>query len=186
MECVFHTRAELRLRADQGSTCPYRASFAHSINSIHSLKRVCKDIHQCNNSPHSRTRTTSYRGAKNPVQSHSDNHIYCATMASAAAVATNASRSPLPDHEVDDVYGTTGTITGADTNLPDEAPPAVEDGDDDDEDIARPTRRKPAAADLNGVRDDEDEELADENRDAEDELFGSDPEDPLSSPYVAV
>ncbi len=107
-------------------------------------------------------------------------------MASAAAVATNASRSPLPDQEQDDVFGTTGTITGADAVLPDEISPALEDDDDEDEDIARPVRRKPAAPATNGLRDDEDEDVATGNNGGDEDLFGSDPEDPLSSPFVSL
>lgn len=105
-------------------------------------------------------------------------------MASAAAVAADASRSPLPYQEHDDVWNTTGTITGADVTLPDEVP-AAEDDDDEDDDILRPGRRKPGATMLNGSRekDSEEDDIVDD-KDADEELFGSDPDDAASSPLV--
>lgn len=101
-------------------------------------------------------------------------------MASAAAVATSVSRSPLPDQEQDDILNTTGTITSADATLPDEIPP-VED-DEEDADVARPVRRKPGPPISNGAQEDEDELLADEDEDADEELFGSEPDDATAIP----
>lgn len=104
-------------------------------------------------------------------------------MASAAAVATTLSQSPQPYQEEDNVLlNTTGTITGAEDRLPDEPPVPLNDDDvDEDEDVARPARRKLIAQTSNGARDeDEDGDLEDDTRDADEDLFGSEPEDPLS------
>lgn len=85
-------------------------------------------------------------------------------MASAAAVATDIARSPLPDHEVNDALGTELT-TVDDTNRA---------SDDDDEDIAAKPKRKAASSALNGVEDDGDVDMEEAEEDAMDkDLFGS-------------
>jgi len=94
-------------------------------------------------------------------------------MASAAAVATDISRSPLPVHEVDALGG---TVTINSTNGP---PDGVnddgaddDDDDDDDDDIAVKPKRKNAQPTTNGVDDDGDVEMAKEEA-MDKDLFGS-------------
>jgi len=89
-------------------------------------------------------------------------------MASAAAVATDISRSPLPEHEVDALGG---TVTINSTNG---APDGVnDDGDDDDDDIDLKPKRKNVQSAVNGVDDDGDVEMAEEEEAMDKDLFGS-------------
>ena len=100
-------------------------------------------------------------------------------MASAAAVATDISKSPMPDHEQNDELGTTGTITSADKG-PSTLPfnHAGHDDDDDDEDDEdddirpNPGRKRATSPGIFGGQDGEDD-----GDDGEGGLFGSEEED---------
>lgn len=86
-------------------------------------------------------------------------------MASAAAVAVDIERSPLPDHEQNDELGTTGTITSRDN-----AAAAIAELDND---IAVPTARPRTNGQLqNGPNGKGDEQTA-EDEAIDQDLFGS-------------
>lgn len=100
-------------------------------------------------------------------------------MASAAAVATDISKSPLPYLEQDDELGTTGTITSVNDPVPstlDDGPAA--DDDDEEDDIQPSTRRRHVSPGANdkSLQDDDDDE-AQVNQEMDDELFGDGSED---------
>lgn len=93
-------------------------------------------------------------------------------MASAAAVATDISQSPLPYQEKDDELGVTGTITSTDDPVP--LPTLNNDEDDDEDDIQPSTRRRHVSSRANdNSQSDEDAQVA---REMDDELFGEGPE----------
>jgi len=89
-------------------------------------------------------------------------------MASAAAVATDISQSPLPYQENDDELGVTGTITSKDDIVP--LPNLNNDEENHEDDILPTTRRRhvPFSANDN-AQSDEDAQVA---REMDDELFG--------------
>lgn len=86
-------------------------------------------------------------------------------MASAAAVATDISKSPIPDQEVDETLNTVGGITRADHFRSQESA-----SEEEDDDITRPTRRK---LQTNGVNPDAPNDEEDLGDDDDADLFGS-------------
>ena len=89
-------------------------------------------------------------------------------MASAAAVATDISQSPLPYQDQDDELGVTGTITSKDDTIP--LPRLNNDEEDDEDDILPTTRRRHVSPRVNdNLQDSEDAQVA---REMDDELFG--------------
>jgi len=97
-------------------------------------------------------------------------------MASAAAVATDIARSPLPDHEVNEELGTVATVIGATDDVPNGAI-----DDDDEDDVAVKPKRKGVASKANGVDGDGDVEMGedqDEEAAMDKDLFGSDDGEP--------